>query len=141
MAKKTPAKSRKEKPINYNAFGKSEDVELPVPKLAYEPPKPKKYNPPIGLIGCGGISASHLRAYKDQGFNVVALCDIIPDRAENRRKEFFPDAKTYTDYKELLKRDDIEVVDIATHPQDRAYLVPAALEARKHVLSLSLIHI
>jgi len=69
------------------------------------------------------------------GYNIVALCDLIPDRAESRRKEFFPDAQTYTDYRQLLKRDDIEVVDIATHPQDREYLIPAALNAHKHVLS------
>jgi predicted dehydrogenase len=109
--------------------------EMEAPALKYQPPRPKRYNPPIGLIGCGGISASHLGAYKKMGLNVVALCDLIPERAENRRKEFFPEAETYTDYKQLLKRDDIEVVDIATHPQDREYLIPAALEARKHVLS------
>src|SRR5205823_4849008 len=37
--------------------------------------------------------------------------------------------------RELLKRNDIEVVDIATHPAQRAKLIPAALDARKHVLS------
>jgi predicted dehydrogenase len=108
---------------------------IAAPKLEYTPAKLRKYHPPIGLIGCGGISQVHLRAYKAAGYNVVALCDIVPQRAENRRKEFFPDAQTYTDYRKLLKRDDIEVVDIATHPQDRDYLIPAALEARKHVLS------
>lgn len=63
------------------------------------------------------------------------MCDLIPERVENRRKEFFPEAQTYTDYRQLLKRDDIEVVDIATHPQDREYLIPAALNAHKNVLS------
>jgi predicted dehydrogenase len=105
------------------------------PDLYYGPSKPRKYNPPIGLIGCGNISEWHLRAYKAAGFNVVALCDVIADRAEHRRKEFFPAAQTYTDYRQLLARDDIEVVDIATHPQDREYLIPAALNAHKHTLS------
>jgi predicted dehydrogenase len=108
---------------------------IPAPEIDYMPSDPKRYNPPIGLIGCGGISQSHLASYKRAGYNVVALCDLIPERAENRRKEFYPRAKTYTDYKELLKRDDIEVVDIATHPIDREYLIPAALNAGKHVLS------
>ena len=105
------------------------------PKLDYGPPKTRKYNPRIGLIGCGGISQWHLKAYKAAGFNVVALCDLIADRADNRRREFFPQAQTYTDYRQLLARDDIEVVDIATHPQDREYLIPAALNAHKHTLS------
>ncbi|MCC6238884.1 MAG: Gfo/Idh/MocA family oxidoreductase [Phycisphaerales bacterium] len=109
--------------------------QIAAPVLAYEPPRPRRYNPPIGLIGCGGISASHLGAYKKMGLNIVALCDKIPGRAENRRKEFFPGAQVYSDYHQLLKRDEIEVVDIATHPSDREYLIPAAISAGKHVLS------
>lgn len=119
----------------YNDMSEKKATVLEAPKLAYQPPKPRRTNRPIGLIGCGGISSSHLAAYNEMGLNIVALCDLIPDRAEARRKEFFPEAQTYTDYKKLLKRDDIEVVDLATHPQDREYLIPAALKARKHVLS------
>ena len=105
------------------------------PRLAYEPIDPKRYSPPIGLIGCGGITQSHLKAYKAAGYHVVALCDRNEEKAEARRKEFFPKARIYTDYRELLKRDDIEVVDIATHPSDRVPIVEAALRAKKHVLS------
>lgn len=123
------------KKLKYNDMSEKKADLIAAPKLAYQPPKPRRYSPPIGLIGCGGISASHLAAYKEMGLNVVALCDLIPERVEARRKEFYPEAQTYTDYKQLLKRDDIEVVDIATHPQDREYLIPAALKARKNVLS------
>jgi predicted dehydrogenase len=109
---------------------------IPAPELPYQPPKLKKYNPPIGLIACGGITQSHLRAYKAAGYNVVALCDLIKERAENRRKEFYPDAKVYTDYKELLrKHDEIEVVDIATHPPERVPLIADSIKAGRHVLS------
>src|SRR5579864_6813165 len=82
------------------------------PNLPYQPPRPKRYNPPIGLIGCGGVSALHLAAYKKLRLNVVALCDRHPQRAETRRREFFPSAAVYTDYKNVLKRDDVEVVDL-----------------------------
>ena len=105
------------------------------PRLAYEPIDPKRYSPPIGLIGCGGITRSHLKAYKAAGYRVVALCDRNEEKAEARRKEFFPKARIYTDYRELLKRDDIEVVDIATHSSHRVPIVEAALWAKKHVLS------
>ncbi len=131
--KKTAASRKKTDPSRLPADPSRQKIDAPA--LKYQPPRPRRYNPPIGLIGCGGISAAHLGAYRKMGLNVVALCDLIPERAENRRKEFFPDARTYTDYRQLLKRDDIEVVDIATHPQDREYLIPAALNARKHVLS------
>lgn len=108
---------------------------LVAPNLPYQPAKVRKLSRPIGIIGCGGIAEVHCKAYQKAGFNVVALCDRIPERAENRRKTYFPNAEVYTDYKQLLARPDIEVVDIATHPQDREYLIPAALNAKKHVLS------
>src|SRR5215831_17744044 len=119
-------------------YGLSDQIELKriaPPDLPYRPRDPKNYKPPIALIGCGGISQSHLRAYKSAGYNVVALCDCDPARAEARRKEFYPRAAVYTDPAEVLKRDDIEVVDLATHPRERETLIPLALEAHKHVLS------
>jgi predicted dehydrogenase len=117
------------------------DMETPgagrveAPRVAYQPPRPRRYSPPIGLIGCGGITKTHLAAYREMGLDVVALCDPVEAAARERQAECYPEADLYTDYRQLLKRDDIEVVDIATHPQDRDYLIPAALEAGKHVLS------
>lgn len=105
------------------------------PILPYRPRDPKKYRPGIGLIGCGGITKWHLTAYKAAGYRVLALCDIAIDRARERRDEFYPDAAVTSDLDEILARDDIEVVDITTHPPDRPPLVEAALRARKHVLS------
>ncbi|HEY0009512.1 MAG TPA: hypothetical protein VGB55_12360, partial [Tepidisphaeraceae bacterium] len=60
----------------YNDMSESAAKTIEAPKLAYHPPRPRKYNPPIGIIGCGAISASHLKAYKAMGLNVVAFCDI-----------------------------------------------------------------
>jgi predicted dehydrogenase len=67
--------------------------------------------------------------------NVVALCDLRRSVAEQRRNVFFPEADVYDDYRLLLKRSDIEVVDIATHPPERAPIIADALDADKHVLS------
>ena len=105
------------------------------PVLSYEPPRPKHYNPAIGLIGCGGITQTHLRAYREQGYRVVALCDLSEEKARERRAEFFPDAEVFTDASQLLSRADIEVVDIATHPPERVPIIRDALRAGKHVLS------
>jgi len=108
---------------------------ISAPQLAYQPRDPKKYRPKIGLIACGGITEWHLRAYKAAGYDVVALCDLIKSRAEKRRREFYPTSDVYTDYRHVLDRDDIEVVDIATHPPERLPLIHDALLAKKHVLS------
>jgi predicted dehydrogenase len=105
------------------------------PELPYQPRDPKNYRPEIGLIACGGITKNHLTAYRAAGYRVTALCDLVLDRATKRQAEFYPDAKVYRDYHDLLKRDDIEVVDIAAHPQDRAPILEDAINAGKHVLS------
>jgi predicted dehydrogenase len=60
---------------------------------------------------------------------------LIRHRAEQRRDQFFPQADVYTDYRRILDRDDIEVVDIATHPPERLPIIHEALLAKKHVLS------
>lgn len=109
--------------------------QLKVPELPYRPRDPRKYRPNIGLIGCGGITQSHLRAYRKAGYSVVALCDINREQAEARRKEFYPKAEVYTDYHQVLERSDIEVVDIATHPAIREPIIRDAIRARKHILS------
>ncbi len=108
---------------------------ITAPALPYEPRDPKRYRPAIGLIACGGITGAHLTAYRQAGYRVVALCDLIEERARKRREQFYPRAEVYTDYRHVLDRKDIEVVDIATHPRERAPLIEAALRARKHVLS------
>ena len=120
---------------DYGLAGITETGQAEAPELDYLPRNPKSYRPAIGLIGCGGISGSHLAAYRAAGYEVVALCDLYEQRAAGRRAEFYPRAQVYTDYRELLRRDDVEVVDIATHPIDRVPLVEAALLAGKHVLS------
>ncbi len=112
---------------------------LNIPELLTQidvsPQRPGNYNPPIGVVGCGGITVEHLTAYRNAGLHVAALCDIHPERAEKRRAEFFPDARVYTDHRDLLRDDQIEVVDLATHPHDRVELIEHAIAAGKHILS------
>jgi predicted dehydrogenase len=108
--------------------------ETAAPDLAYRPRAPA-LRARIGIIGCGGISAHHLAAYRDAGWEVTALCDIDGDAAARRRDEFYPDATAVTDYRDLLARREIDVVDITLHPEGRFAVIAAALEAGKHVLS------
>lgn len=103
--------------------------------IDFRPSTPKAYRPAIGLVGCGGITVEHLAAYRNAGFNVAALCDLRIEQARHRASQFFPDADVYQDYRELLRRDDIEVVDVATHPAQRVQIIRDCLQAGKHVLS------
>jgi predicted dehydrogenase len=104
-------------------------------KIEYRPKTPTSYKPNIGLIGCGGISQHHLKAYRAAGLNVTALADLDKSRAIARRNDFYPEALATDEVDALLRDDSIEVVDITTHPSQRPQLIAAALEAGKHVLS------
>src|SRR5580692_5160290 len=77
------------------------------PDLAYLPPRPRAYRPKIALIGCGGVSEYHLRAYRAMELDIVMLCDSNRHRAEKRRAEFYPEAVVSTDYREAMRREDI----------------------------------
>lgn len=108
---------------------------MAAPVLPYQPPMPKTYVPKIGLIGCGGITQHHMKAYRDAGWDVVAFHDINPAAAEKRRAEFYPTAKVCSSAAELLAIPGLNVVDIATHPAVRGPLIEQSIAAGKHVLS------
>ncbi len=90
-----------------------------------------------GFIGCGGIAnGKHLPAQKSVGLcDMVAFCDLILERAEKAAKTYgTPDAKVYTDYKELLKDESIDVVFVLTPNRTHSIITVDALEAGKHVM-------
>ena len=91
----------------------------------------------IGIIGCGGIAnGKHMPSLKKiDTVEMVAFCDIVRERAEKAAKEYgTPDARVYTDYKELLKEDDIDVVHVLTPNKQHSFITVDALEAGKHVM-------
>ena len=101
----------------------------------------KKYK--IGIIGCGfaanGAGATNqihmpsLARMRDE-VEMVAFCDLIEEKAVTAAKEYGAEnAKVYTDYKELLKDDSIDIVDVCTPNKSHAEVTVAALEAGKHV--------
>ena len=91
----------------------------------------------VGIIGCGGIAnGKHMRSLaKVADCEMVAFCDIIPERAEKALADFgAPGAKAYTDYKELLKDPTIDVVHVCTPNRSHSFITVDALEAGKHVM-------
>lgn len=108
--------------------------EVAPPVIGYLPPMPGRDHP-IALIGAGGISPAHLDAYRKAGFNVKVIASRTLAHAVARRDAFFPEGEATDDVAGTIARPDIAVVDITTHPEDRAPLIEAALNAGKHVLS------
>lgn len=91
----------------------------------------------IGIIGCGGIANSkHMPALKKvPDCEMVAFCDIIPERAQKAARDFgTPDAKVYTDYRKLLADPSIAVVHVCTPNRSHSFITVDALEAGKHVM-------
>ena len=91
----------------------------------------------VGIIGCGGIAnGKHMPALAQIAeVEMVAFCDIIPERAEKAAEKFGVEgAKTYTDYKQLLQDETIEVVHVCTPNRSHSFITVDALEAGKHVM-------
>ena len=105
------------------------------PLVDYLPPRPREYDPGIALIGTGGISEFHLKNYQTCGYRVIALSNRTLEKAKAMRDKFYPHATVHEDYREILERDDVEVVDVTPHPADRLPILFDCLQAGKHVLS------
>lgn len=87
----------------------------------------------IGLIGAGQISQDHMSNYSQiPEAKMVAVADLFPEKVEAARRNFGI-ADGYSDFQELLAREDIDAVDICVHNNKHAPLAIAALKAGKHV--------
>ncbi|MEM7722058.1 MAG: Gfo/Idh/MocA family oxidoreductase [Pseudomonadota bacterium] len=117
------------------ALKASDLPEIAAPDLPYRPPMPKTYRPRIGMIGTGGISASHLDAYRTAGWEVAALWNRTRSKAEAKAAEFCPKTRIEDDWQAMLTDAEIDVIDITLHPEHRTPVIEAALKAGKHVLS------
>lgn len=100
--------------------------------ISYNPRLPTRKNVGIGCIGAGFIMADcHLVAYRAAGFNPVALAarDLSKAKAVAERHAI---PKAHSDYREMLKDEAVEVVDVAV-PPDIQFEVIEAILARKHI--------
>lgn len=101
----------------------------------YGPSFPEGYRPGIGIVGCGEIvKTAHLPGYARYGQRVVGVYDIRREATEGVRERFGVET-VFDELDELLSHPEIEIVDVATHPDVRPALVRQALAAGKHVLA------
>ena len=86
----------------------------------------------VAFIGCGVISRNHMRYYeKMDNVRVVAACDIDRPRLEKWCADYGV-ANMYTDYREMLKRDDIDSVDVCVHNNLHLPMTLAVLRSGRH---------
>ena len=95
--------------------------------------KQKIYN--VAIIGCGGIARwAHAAFYqRDPRVKVLAVCDIIEERADKFRQDFCPEAKVYTDYKKVLAIKEIDCIDICLPNYLHSEVAIAAFAKGKNV--------
>ena len=97
---------------------------------------PKQERLRLAFIGTGGISAAHIQAYQRlPEFEIVAGCDIRPERLEwFRQQPGCQKAAVYEDYRQMLKKERLDAVDVCTPNGVHAPATIAALEAGCHVM-------
>jgi len=89
----------------------------------------------IGIIGCGGIArAAHIPSYlKIPEVELVACVDIVKEKAEETAKTFnIP--HWYTDYREMLEKEDLDGVSICTPNIFHKEQAIESMKAGAHVL-------
>src|SRR5690606_12538482 len=85
----------------------------------------------VGIAGCGIIGRK--RAGSLPPGSLKAVADISRERAESLAKDY-PGAVVYTDWKEMLKQRDLDIIIVSTTNDGLAPITLAAVQAGKHVL-------
>lgn len=91
------------------------------------------------LIGCGRIATNHILAVKNNGLELVAVCDILPEAMEallaKHGLENDDSIARYTNHKELLaEHPELELVAIATESGEHAHIALDCIDAGINVI-------
>jgi predicted dehydrogenase len=97
--------------------------------------------PRLGIIGVGGRGTSLLEDLLAANAQIRAICDVVPDKAKHAQQliekagQHAPELYTQNDhaYEQLVARDDLELVIIATPWLWHVPMAVAAMQKGKHV--------
>ena len=88
----------------------------------------------LAQIGFHGQGGNHIERNHQ---NLVALCDVdeqvLANKADELQRKHGRKLDTYTDFRKLLERKDIDAVSIATPNHTHAWVAVSAAQAGKHV--------
>jgi len=84
----------------------------------------------MGMVGCGAISNAHAHAAQNSHENIrfVSCCDIVPGTAEAWAARY-DCPSTYVDYEEMICREDLDGVLLATWPNQHREQIEKCLAA------------
>jgi predicted dehydrogenase len=86
-------------------------------------------------IGVGGMGLGDLKKFREHpNVKIVAICDVDTDILK-KASVLVPDARTYTDWRELLKKEDdnIESVNVTVPDHNHFIIAYSAIKKGKHV--------
>jgi predicted dehydrogenase len=88
----------------------------------------------VGIVGCGGVSLVHIKSLIKTGkCEIVSVCDLNRNRAADLAKQYgIPGV--YTDFSAMLRKENLDIVNVLTPPQAHAKLSIEAMDAGCHVL-------
>ena len=101
--------------------------------LGIDPVLPKRKDYRIGCIGAGFIMKDcHLVAYKSMGVTPYAITDLNPETAQSVA-ELREISNVYKSWKELIKDEKIEILDIAVPPDCQLEIIKEAVKENSHI--------
>ena len=86
----------------------------------------------VGLIGTGAISNKHAEAYREIGYQLVAVNDIMPEVGKKFADRW--GCEFVADYRDLCRHPNIDYIDVCTYPNFRLQAVAECAAHGKHVL-------
>ena len=91
------------------------------------------------LIGCGRIAVNHIKAVRNNHLELVAVCDILPEKMETLLAKYDlqndVSIARYTDYKKLLaEHPELQLISIATESGLHAEIALACIDAGVNVI-------
>ena len=87
----------------------------------------------FAIVGCGVISPIHARCIQElPGAELVALCDIFPEKARSLAEDF--PAEVYAGFDDMVKSIPIDVICVCTPSGLHSGVGIAAARAGKHVI-------
>lgn len=86
----------------------------------------------LGIIGLAGMGGVDVKTFSTLGENIAALCDVDSTVLDKRGAEY-PGARKYTDFREMIEKEKLDAVSVATPDHSHAYISVWAMKHGLHV--------